>query len=108
MDRRYRMELQLVRVPVIWKAKVPVKKLWPVTRKVPEKRSREKQARAAVHMFFAQMFEGVPMDFCPPEFQRMNKPEGKLITWRRWMSLEDMYGPAADDDCQRSGEDPGI
>ena len=66
MDRRYRLELQMVRVPVVWRAKVPEKKLFPVTRKVPEARRMERRARAAAHMFMARMLEGVP-DWLRPE-----------------------------------------
>ena len=66
MDRRYRMELQMVRVPVVWKAKVPEKKLFPVTRKVPEERAIRRRNLAAVKMFMARMLEGVP-DWLRPE-----------------------------------------
>ena len=100
MDRRYRMELQLVKVPVVWKAKVPEKKLWPVTRKVPEKRGIDRRARRAAHLFFAKLFDGMPEIFVPPEFRRkIPEPEGKLIEWRRYSPLprmEDLNGPAAD------------
>lgn len=89
MDRRYRMELQLVRVPVVWKAKVPEKKLLPVTRKVPEERARERRARAAAHMFFARLFEGVPPLFTPTVFQE-EEPKGKLIIFKRFTPLPGM------------------
>ena len=101
MDRRYRMELQLVKVPVVWKAKVPEKKLLPVTRKMQDKRSIDRRARKAAHLFFAALFDGMPAMFTPPEFQKMHEPEGKVIRFTRWEPLPKVGwddGPAADDD----------
>lgn len=102
MDRRYRMELQLVKVPVVWKAKVPEKKLRPVTRKMPVQRRIIRNARKAAYEFFAAIFEGMPALFTPPMFQKMPEPgEGENIEWRRYSPLprmEDIHGPAADAD----------
>lgn len=86
MDRRYRLELQMVRVPVVWRAKIPDRKLFPATRKVPEARRMKRMARAAAHMFFAQMMEGVPPMFIPVGFVQGKKPKetGRIIHFRRY------------------------
>ena len=79
MDRRYRMELQLVRVPVVWRAKVPEKKLFPVTRKVPEQRAKARRKSAAARLFIAAMIHHVP------EW---------LLTQKMWdMTVENPYDP---------------
>lgn len=90
MVRKYRLEWRQVRVPIIWQAKVPEKKLTPVTRRVSEKRSIERNARKESHMFFKSLFEGVPEIFRPPEFQPLTKPEGKPVEWRRWRSFSEV------------------
>ena len=82
------MELQLVRVPVVWKAKVPEKKLFPVTRKVPEQRAIERRARAAAQMFMAQLMAGVPDMFIPDMFKDKSKDcSNKIMIFRRYRPL---------------------
>lgn len=89
MDRRYRLELQLVRVPVVWKAKVPEKKLFPVTRKVPEERAIRRRNLAAVKMFMARMLEGIPDWLITPQMGLpMNKnPKDEPFVFRRYTPL---------------------
>ena len=93
MDRRYRLELQMVRVPVVWRAKVPEKKLLPVTRKVPEARRMERRARAAAHMFMAQLMAGVPDMFVPDMFKDVSKDcSNKIMIFRRYRPLPPWEG----------------
>ena len=82
MDRRYRMELQMVRVPVVWKAKVPEKKLFPVTRKVPEERAIRRRNLAAVKMFMARMLDGAP-DWMRPNEYKVPMPKRIFIAIKR-------------------------
>lgn len=94
-DRRYRTELRLVTVPVIWRAKVPEKRLLPATRKMTDERTRSRRAREAAAKFMAALFAGVPHMFTPPEFQGLPAP-GNLIVLRRFIPLERREGNGPD------------
>lgn len=99
MDRRYRMELQMVRVPVVWRAKIPEKKLH-AKRKMTNVRKMERAARIAAHEFFDRLF-GKPIDMLDKLLleQAMPYPKmvpGRIISWSRYRELkklEDDNGP---------------
>lgn len=88
-DRRYRMELQLVKVPVKWTARIRPG-LQPVTRRMSDERIRNRRARLAAHKFMAALFAGVPSLFRPPELPvlpEMKPTAGKLIFFHRYRPL---------------------
>lgn len=90
MVRRYKMELRMVRVPIVWKAKVPEIRLMPASRRIPEKRKTELEARRAAIQFLNGLFKDVPDMFRPPELPPLRKPEGKRVEWRRWLPFSEV------------------
>ena len=115
-DRRYRMELQLVRVPVIWRAKIPEKMLQPAKRRMTDKRIRQRRAREAAAKFMAALFDGVPGLFQPEEvFKQLNpslelpvKKDGQLIVLRRYRPIERRAENGPDAGHEGSGGHPGL
>lgn len=98
-DRRYRMELRMVRVPVIWKAKVPDRKMI-AKRRAPEERKRIRGERYIICAMFDELFHR-PMEQIDKLIEaamtqvqeKPKKPEGKIITFRRYTTL-----PPVDDE----------
>lgn len=99
-DRRYIYQLQLVKVPVKWTARIRTG-LQPVTRRMSDERIRNRRARLAAHKFMAALFADVPSLFRPPELPvlpEMKQTAGKLIVFNRYRPLtegRDEDGPDA-------------
>ena len=87
MNRRYKMELRMVMVPVVWKAKTPDRKIY-AKRKTPEYRIAIKQNRAKVEELFRAIFGSEDPDVITEQLNAEKKQnEGKIVVFKRYQPL---------------------
>ena len=90
MNRRYKLELQLVKVPIVWKAKIPEKRIR-AKRRIPEYRLAIISRRRETEAFFERVFGSADPDeltrIFTAENLKLEKAEGKIIAFRRFVPL---------------------